>query len=311
MNAGPVAGQWDFDRQRADDASGLQATTFSVGVFQWLPAKRGLKKSRTIRILGYVTDPERVYEKAEELCLKLNAEQVDSANPPAWLQKQYSVPPPEDLVIERRHDDLTGSQVRSIRQAVMKRVLLPQGFVKGKGSAYVRREDDQIHFIEFQAARWGHNYGVNVGFHYAFLPGFLHHEIVEPSSYHVLDCALRGFPGGSFDYGNDKDALTATLGANAVFCLNLFAELSAKWADPTVWVTQKTEDLIPPPVQSHWIVDHPELWRGCLAAYFGLTDRAHAEFKALVASAQDERWEIAFRRSIAEFCAALGFDPKF
>ena len=305
----PVAGQWDFDRQRADDASGLEYTTFSVGIFQWLPARRGLKKSRTIRVVGYVTEPERVFEKAEELCRRLNAEKVDSANPPAWVQKQYSVPRPDDLVVERVRDDLTGSQVRSIRQAVMKRVLLPHGFVKGNGSVYVRRQNDQIHFIEFQAARWGHSYGVNIGFHYAFLPGFFRHKMIEPPSYHVLDCGLRGFPGGSFQYGSDKEALATTLGANAVYCLNLFGELAEKWADPSVWVTQRTEDLIPPPVQAHWIMDHPELWRGCLAAHLGLTDRALAEFNAFVASAQDEGWEIAFRRSIAECCQALGFDP--
>jgi len=157
MSSGPIVGQWDFDRQRAEDASGLEFTTFSVGVFQWLPARRGLKKSRTIRILGYVTDPERVFEKAEELCRKLNAEKVDSASPPAWLQKQYSVPRPEDLVIERVHNDLTGSQVRSIRLAVMKRVLLPEGFVKGEGGTYVRQQNDQIHLIDFQAAQYGHS----------------------------------------------------------------------------------------------------------------------------------------------------------
>ncbi len=50
--------------------------SFSVGVFQWLPtaAGRGLKRSPVkIRIKGYMSEPERVYAAAREVCTKLDA----------------------------------------------------------------------------------------------------------------------------------------------------------------------------------------------------------------------------------------------
>lgn len=112
--ADPRAFRWDYDRSsRPDNPRGL---TFSAGVYQWLPkaSGKGLKKSNKIRVNGYVADPDRVYAKAEELCRKFNSEGIKITDPPRWLQKQYSVPKPADLVIERMTDDLTGAQVRSI-----------------------------------------------------------------------------------------------------------------------------------------------------------------------------------------------------
>lgn len=45
--------------------------TFSVGIFQWLPGKKGLKKSPVkVRVRGYSSNPEMVYEKAREICRK-------------------------------------------------------------------------------------------------------------------------------------------------------------------------------------------------------------------------------------------------
>lgn len=50
--------------------------TFSVGIFQWLPksSKNGLKKSSVkVRVSGKVSDPDKVYAKAEEICKQLDA----------------------------------------------------------------------------------------------------------------------------------------------------------------------------------------------------------------------------------------------
>src|SRR5262245_24233934 len=145
----PAAYLWDFDRSQPGDE--LDFVTFSVGVFQWLPkaSGRGLKKSTSIRVKGYAAEHKLVYHKAQELCRRLNHERGRSDNPPAWLQKQYSVPKPAHLVIERTTDDLTGAQVRGSRSQVMKRLLLPGGFVHAKGGTYVRKADDQIHLIDF------------------------------------------------------------------------------------------------------------------------------------------------------------------
>jgi len=44
-------------------------TTFSVGVFQWLPKSngKGVKRGKVVkRITGYVDDPQEVYDKARE-----------------------------------------------------------------------------------------------------------------------------------------------------------------------------------------------------------------------------------------------------
>ncbi len=60
-------------------------TTFSVGCFRWIPKAggTGLKKSAVkIRIKGYSFDPQKVYDKAEEICRKLNA---------GWLPKTKTI----------------------------------------------------------------------------------------------------------------------------------------------------------------------------------------------------------------------------
>ena len=51
---------------------------FSVGVFEWLPKSggKGLKRSAVkIRVKGFVRDAEKVYARARELCLALDAGQ--------------------------------------------------------------------------------------------------------------------------------------------------------------------------------------------------------------------------------------------
>jgi len=74
--------EWTFERSLFD-ASNDQYETFSVEIFQWIPTTSGreLTKSKTIRVMGYVSDPEAVYQKATELCHRLNNDHVRGKNP--------------------------------------------------------------------------------------------------------------------------------------------------------------------------------------------------------------------------------------
>jgi hypothetical protein len=237
----PEAYQWAYEKNSWDSSEvGL---SFSVGVFQWIPTTSGkkLKKSKTIRVKGYIAESHRVYEKAEELCRMLNAKGVRIDQPPKWLQKQYSVPKPADLVIERLSDDLTGAQVRAAREKVMERVLIPAGFVKGKGGTYVRQHGIQIHLIDFQASKYGHQYFINLGFHYSVLPGFLSGKKLRPAEYHVLDCGvstrINSFSGASsYNYGKDIEELKHVFKHNATACMRVFDDGLSERDDPNWWL---------------------------------------------------------------------------
>jgi len=242
-NSSPKPYQWDYDRDLPRDD--VDFLTFSVGVFQWLPkaSGRGVKKSPSIRVKGYAVEYKLVHHKAQELCKRLNREQVRSDNPPAWVQKQYSVPRPAYLIPERIDDTLTGAQVRTVRLREMKGLLLPAGFVRAPDSTYVRQTGNQIHLINFQGASFGATYYVNLGFHYAFAPGFFHDRHLQPAEYHVLDCAFWArigafIPGGpaSFPYGDDRGRLRAQFHENVALCLATFERFSQKWQDPAQWL---------------------------------------------------------------------------
>lgn len=84
QNPVPLAHKHGFDGSCAPGGAahfGSQQIGFSVGVFQWLPKSdgKGLKRSAVkIRVKGWVSDAERVYAKARELCQRLDAgESVD------------------------------------------------------------------------------------------------------------------------------------------------------------------------------------------------------------------------------------------
>ncbi len=66
--------RWDFSVDSRESVK--DSVTFSVGIYQWIPknGRNGLKKSKTIRVTGYVADPTSLYAKAEELCALFNAE---------------------------------------------------------------------------------------------------------------------------------------------------------------------------------------------------------------------------------------------
>ena len=104
----PKPYQWDFDRALPN--GDVDFLTFSVGVFQWLPkaSGRGLKKSTSIRVKGYAADYKSVHDKAQELCKRLNRDQVRSDDPPAWVQKQYSVRPAVPQRVPECHPKIAG-----------------------------------------------------------------------------------------------------------------------------------------------------------------------------------------------------------
>lgn len=244
--AEPQAYQWSSDRVVTQGAYAYR--TFSVGVYQWLPkaSGKGLKRSTTIRVLGYTAEPERVFDRAEELCRRLNEAGARADDPPAWLQKQYSVPRPAGMVVERASDDLTGAQVRALRQRVMNERLLPAGFVKGAGGTYVRRRGEQVHLVDFQAARWGHTFTVNLAFHYTFVPPLFARRPLPLAAFDQLDCALRARIGHFlpenrdtwFDYGSDADALRAVLVRCADESLRVLDAASHDWSDPAVHLAE-------------------------------------------------------------------------
>jgi hypothetical protein len=231
---------WDFNRLPKDSNSDFH--TFSVAVFQWQPktSGRGLKKVNACRVCGYTLDPQAVYAKAQELCDRLTAENANASVRPKWLQKQYAVPKPERLVNPKRNRDLPGSVVRSIRLAVMKRLLLPAGFVKGQQGTYVRRVGDQIHLIDFQAARFGHQYTVNLAFHYSFLLPLFARKRIKLADYSQLDCGLRSRIGQFtksardrwYDYGTDRDLLQHTFEKNAQQSLRILLKAAEHFSQP-------------------------------------------------------------------------------
>ncbi len=239
----PKPYQWDYDRAGAEVMIASSFRTFSVGVFQWLPkaSGKGLKRSTTIRVNGYVADPQRAFDRADELCRQLNAENVKSDNPPAWVQKQYSVPRPAEVPAKRPLDRLSGSQVRSIREQVMRDELLPLGFIKIKGGAYVRRRGEQIQLIDFQANKYGGSFTVNLAFHFTFVPPLLcHGHPLELTALQLTDCMLRARIGHFlpekcdtwFQYGSDRSALRQCMIRCASESLLILDSHSGQWTDP-------------------------------------------------------------------------------
>ena len=61
----------DFSGSCAPSKGALWNATFSVGIFQWIPkaSGKGLKKSAVkFRIKGNMSEADKVYKKAKEIC---------------------------------------------------------------------------------------------------------------------------------------------------------------------------------------------------------------------------------------------------
>ena len=190
--------------------------TCSIAIFQWRPkaSGRGLKKVNACRVCGYMLDRNNVYLKPQEICDRLNAENADVATPPKWLQKQYSVPRRKLSWCRAFRTDISAGTVRSIRKRVVQRVLIPAGFLDGTHGTYVRQIGDQIHLINFQASKYGHEYTVNLGLHYSFLSPLLNRGRRKLADYSQVDCGLSTRIGEFkdsthdtwFKYGVDRGA---------------------------------------------------------------------------------------------------------
>lgn len=78
-NENKIEGRYDFDGQcmPCDDKCFSSFDTFSVGIFKWLPCtpggRKGLKRSKVIyRIRGKVSDAERIYGRARDVCIRFD-----------------------------------------------------------------------------------------------------------------------------------------------------------------------------------------------------------------------------------------------
>jgi len=67
---------WDFDGACKPGATRWKFDTFSVGIFQWIPAQKGgVKRGKAImRIDGKTAQPEEVYNRASDIVRKMNEE---------------------------------------------------------------------------------------------------------------------------------------------------------------------------------------------------------------------------------------------
>ena len=159
---------WTFDRSSWEGAS--KTETFSVGVYQWLPAKsgNGLKKSKSVRVAGYTADSEAVYLKARQLCSKLNRCSAKAEAPPDWLQKQYS--------IARPVASLSKPTIKKRLVEMAKKILEPElqksGF-KRSGQNFWRNNEAVCHVISPQL-KW---FGTATHGGFDIFLGVLWHEI--------------------------------------------------------------------------------------------------------------------------------------
>ena len=76
MNKNPEIYEWDYDGACAPGNYGMNGTTFSLGIFQWIPKKsKGLKRSKVVyRIKGYSNNPDKTFDKAKKVIKYLNKE---------------------------------------------------------------------------------------------------------------------------------------------------------------------------------------------------------------------------------------------
>ena len=66
----PTVGDWDFDGCCAPNSPcAFSNTTFSIGIFQWIPKSdgKGIKRGKVVkRIKGYSSEPAIVFKMAEQ-----------------------------------------------------------------------------------------------------------------------------------------------------------------------------------------------------------------------------------------------------
>ncbi len=232
--------------------------------------------------MGYTLDANAVYMKATELCRILNDEGVILDKPPKWLQKQYSVPRPAIMPPDPPSDCLTSAQVRATRNAVAKKVLAPEGFEIGPSGTFWRLTGEQIHLIDFQPSKYGQEFTVNLGFHYAFIPGVHSHHFFRHKRFeHLLECNLRarigGFPPYAgdtwFKYGKKREVLVETLNRIATECLVIFEKWSVILNDPEWWIDNlNAVGEFPDALRMPWDLGFERIWIAAIARRSGRDD---------------------------------------
>lgn len=263
----PRAYQWSYDRSPFDESSGF--TRLSIGVFQWLPKSsgKGLKKSSTIRINGFMSEPEKVYAKADELCERLNAAEAMFHDPPKWLQKSYSVPKPEGVELGRFHDGLKASQVRSVREKIATGKLLPDGFVRAdEGATFVRRRGEQIQLIYFQGSKYGGSFFVNLAVHWSFVVPLQKLKRLALREMTYLDCAINAgldtltgkFKGADFEYGTDPVVLRSKFERCVLESLAIFEKTERDFPDAASLVREDLNTHLRP-----WNLLNPDWLHAC------------------------------------------------
>ena len=272
----PKTYKWEFERSRWD--VNPSANTFSVGIYQWLPksAGKGLKKSKTLRVTGYTADSQAVYAKASQVCRKLNQSKARYEALPSWAQKQYSVPKPNNLVLHGKSNEFTGQEVRTLRQQLMKRLLLPAGFVQRNASTYVRRVGELVQLINFQTMTWGGSFTVNLGLHYTFTPPVLHRKRIPWTRIDPLDCAIKGRIGFFlprkldtwFSFGTDLVELSEKLGYCARQSVAILERYSVILENPSTLL------LKPPNIIAPFRISYPTVFLASLEMRFGRYDVA-------------------------------------
>jgi hypothetical protein len=137
-----------------------------------------------------VVESQVAYEKADELCVKLNKEKIKFEKKPTWLKNQYSVPRPSSLPskteLEEDSPFISASKFRSVRKRVMKVLLEPLGYDVSSSVAAKLSKNSILTIIEFQAASQTSNYTINLGLHYTSVESL---GAIMPKRTDVLDYA--------------------------------------------------------------------------------------------------------------------------
>ena len=145
----------------------------------------------------------------------------------------------------------SGRFFQTAKDRVFRAVFNPAGFVKGN-RMYARTSGEQIHAVQFQTATGGGSYFVNVGFHWAFLPGFLvmtqgrsvpytRYDLLDLLMYNRLEALMpAGYP-RQWNYGEDVATTELDLKTNAQNAIAAIEAFGQKWRDPSRFL-----DAFPP-----------------------------------------------------------------
>lgn len=84
-----TAGEWDRQADCFPAPGSFRHGTFSIGIFQWVPATNGMKKAKAAqRMRGSVSDAQKVLDMANARVAELNAFCANVLDQPAAGLKQ-------------------------------------------------------------------------------------------------------------------------------------------------------------------------------------------------------------------------------